>query len=464
MSVQQARVQAPEPAVEEARLLERCERAVDEARRAGADEAEACAGWVRTASVAFEQGDLKLAQVDEGATLGLRVFRGERLGFASTNQGDEGAVAEIARDACGLAAYSVPDPANRLPEQPAPAARASLLSPEVAALGIDDVVERGLELASRISARDARIAIDKASFSVTVSSAAIASSAGVRAAESDSAVSLSAFGMAVDGEDVGGFDYWGDTVRELALVDGALEETVERFCDAVLANLGAGTAKSYRGPVLFAPAAFLSVFVSPVLSAASAIAVQRGRSVLAGKLSEQIAVPALSIVDDPTDASLAGAGALDREGRPTGRFAVVERGALRSYLYNAYAARVEGRESTGHATGGPRSLPGLGPHAVTVASGDGGSRADLLRALGSGLYVQRFSGTVDPASGDFSGVAKSARWVEGGEVVRSVKETLVSGNAFELLHRIVALSDAERVFGSSRAPAAIVDGVSVTAG
>jgi PmbA protein len=193
--------------------------------------------------------------------------------------------------------------------------------------------------------------------------------------------------------------------------------------------------------------------------------VQRGRSALAGKLGQSIAVPMLDIVDDPTDDSLAGAGAFDREGQPTSRFPIVERGVLASYLFNGYAAAVEGRESTGHAKGGARSVPGLGVHAIVVRPGTGGDLAAMLRSLSRGLFVQRFSGTVDPASGDFSGVAKSARWVENGRVVRPVRETLLSGNAFRLLSSIASLSSVdERCMGASRAPYAIVDGVSVTAG
>ena len=72
---------------------------------------------------------------------------------------------------------------------------------------------------------------------------------------------------------------------------------------------------------------------------------------------------------------------------------------------------------------------------------------------------------VDPASGDFSGVAKSARWVEGGKVVRPCRETLFSGNAFELLSSILALSStSESIMGGAFAPWALVDGISVTAG
>jgi PmbA protein len=217
--------------------------------------------------------------------------------------------------------------------------------------------------------------------------------------------------------------------------------------------------------VLFTPDAFADVFVAPLLSAASAIAVQRKRSPLAGKLGTAIAAPLFDVLDDPHERALAGAGSFDREGQPTARTPIVERGVLRSYLYNGYAAAVDGRASTGHAQGGARSVPGLGAHAVVVGAGDGGTRGDMLARLGRGLFVQRFSGTVDPASGDFSGVAKSARWVEGGRVVRSLKETLLSGNAFALLASVQALSTVrDRLSGASLAPYAIVDGVSVTAG
>jgi PmbA protein len=110
-------------------------------------------------------------------------------------------------------------------------------------------------------------------------------------------------------------------------------------------------------------------------------------------------------------------------------------------------------------------VPGLAPHAIAVAGGEGGSKAELLRALGRGLFVRRFSGTVDPASGDFSGVAKSARWIEGGAEAFPVRETLIAGNVFALLPRIVALSsETERCSGQARAPYACVDGLRVTAG
>jgi len=447
-------------------LLARCEALVAEALRAGADEAEAFATHAQKAAATFEKGDLKLAHVDEGSTIGLRVFRQQRLGFAATNQFDAASLASAARNAVALATASPADIANRLPDARPIAPLPSLVHPGLARLGIGEAVDHGHALVTRAQRFDPRLSVDGANASVSRVSQAIHTSRGVRASESDAMVALSISGMAIDGADVGGFHYASDAVRDPAEVERSLARLVDDFAGTSVGNLAAQRAPtSYQGLVLFSPDAFLDLFVAPVLAAASAIAVQRGRSALAKRLGERIGAPGFSILDAPGDRELTGAASFDREGQPARAFAIVEDGWLRGWMYNGYAAAVENRASTGHARGGARSVPGLGAHAITVPAGSGGTREALLASLGRGLLVQRFSGSVDPASGDFSGVAKSSRWVEGGRILGPVRETLLSGNAYRLLARIAVLgSVAERVDGGARAPWALVDGIDVTAG
>jgi PmbA protein len=450
---------------EQSELLARCEELAERALSGGADEAEAFAVHGHTIAVRFEKGDLKLTQVDEGTSLGLRVFREKRLGFASTNQCDERSLATTSRDALTLASFARPDEFNRLPAAHLIARQASLVERAVAELSVEEAVALGRGFLERVKSFDRRLSIDSAACEVRRGSRAIHTSRGVRAVESDAELAFNVFGMAIEGDDVAGFHAEGDALRALAGVEPAMDRCAREFASVALGNLGAAQAESYRGPVLFAPDAFLDVFLDPLVSAASAIAVQRKRSPLAGRLNERIADATLDLFDDPSDRSLSGASAFDREGQPAARTAIVERGALKSFLYNGFAAAVEGRSSTGHASGGARSVPGLGVHAISVGAGGGGDRAQMMRALGRGLFVQRFSGSVDPASGDFSGVAKSARWIERGESVRSLRETLLSGNVFELLKSITALSSQRvRCSGASLVPYALVDGVAVTAG
>ena len=362
-----------------------------------------------------------------GASFGLRVLVDGRVGFASTNRADEDALSRTAEAALALARVAPPDEHNVLPTCNALPAARELVDDALAGLGVEPTVELGLALLGHVRAADPRVSIDSGGLELVRASRAIRSTAGADAAESDTLLSYELFGMAIDGDDVGGFDVGVGCTRSLDGVDAKLAGTAREFGEAVLGNLGAGASESYRGPVLFAPGAFRGAFVAPLARAASAVAVQRGRSALAGKVGEPVASPGFAFFDDPTDRELAGAGAFDREGTPSGRFAIVEGGVLRSLLYDAYAAHVDGCASTGHACGGARTTPVIGTSALSVAGGEGGGRSDMLAALGRGLLVKRFSGTVDASSGDFSGVAKSARWVEGGEVVRSVGETLPVG-------------------------------------
>jgi PmbA protein len=454
-----------DPAAVERELSARCAHLVAAAKARGADEAEVFGSRARTIAVRFEKGDLKLAQVDEGSSLGLRVFRDRRLGFSSTNQAERGALERCAEEALALARFAPSDAHNKLPPARPIARLAPLVDSALAELPVAQVVELGRRFVERVAQRDPRLSIDAASVELVRHSQSIWATTGVQASESDCIFSCSIGALAVDGQDVGGMHYEGEAVRTRAELEPALERVAQAVAETALGNLAAAHGESYSGPVLFAPDAFFDVFIAPLVTAASAIAVQRGRSPLAGKLGTRVATEALEILDDPTDRTLAGCGSFDREGQPAVPYPLVTRGALAGYLYNGYAAAVEGRISTGNAAGGARGVPGLGPHALVVRGGAGGSREQIVSEFGRGLFVQRFSGTVDPASGDFSGVAKSSRWVEGGQIVRPVREMLLSGNFYRLLHELRQLSSVEeRLGGGARAPYAIVDRLSVTAG
>lgn len=451
-------------------LHERAEELLDRARAAGAAEAEVYGTGGTSLSAKMEKGDLGQVQADEGATLGLRVLIDGRLGFTSTNQLDAGALERAAADAVAIARLSPPDEANVLGSAAALDA-SRLLGPRVdpllAGLDVSEVVERARSLSAATSAHDGRISVDKATVSSVAARTVLRTTTGIAFDDGDAALTMSVMALAKDGEDTGGFDYGGHVLRDLADADAAAARLSARVARAVVGNLAARPGESYEGPVAFAPEAFTTAFLGPLLGAVSALAVQRGRSALAEKHGEIVA-PGITILDDPTDRASAGARPFDREGTPTERLAIVQDGALRSFLHNGYTAAVAGSSSTGHAAGGPRGVPGLGAHAIqveTTAADSPEDEAALLRALGSGLYIQRLSGSVDPASGDFSGAAKSARWIEGGEVRHSVQEVMVAGNAFDLLARGITITrQRTRPTGNALLPWALVPGISVTGG
>lgn len=114
-------------------------------------------------------------------------------------------------------------------------------------------------------------------------------------------------------------------------------------------------------------------------------------------------------------------------------------------------------------------MPTVGSHCLLLSGGEESwdeLKARLTKEQSDFLLVHRFSGQVDPVTGDFSGVAKGAEWWNGGKHVYNVKETMISGNLFDVLSKdLFGLSRETQIIDSNdSSPYLIAGGVSVTAG
>ncbi len=167
--------------------------------------------------------------------------------------------------------------------------------------------------------------------------------------------------------------------------------------------------------------------------------VQKGLSLLGGKLGQPIASEAVTIVDDPFEAD--NPRAFDAEGVPSVLTSVVEKGVLKSYLYNLKSARKDGVASTSNAGRmGPAGAVTTAPSNFYIGKGEK-SFDELRTALGNGLIITELSGLhagLNPISGDFSLIAKG-QLVENGEIVRSVDQITVAGNFLALMQGIEAV-------------------------
>ena len=132
--------------------------------------------------------------------------------------------------------------------------------------------------------------------------------------------------------------------------------------ERALALVGARQPESRRCPVVldaFVAASFVG-FIGGMLSAD---AVQRGRSLFAGREGDEVADPALELVDDGTDPEGPASAPFDGEGSPTRRTPLVEDGRLLTFLFDARTAPRGERETTASAARGSyRSPPSVGHH------------------------------------------------------------------------------------------------------
>jgi len=199
--------------------------------------------------------------------------------------------------------------------------------------------------------------------------------------------------------------------------------------------------------------------LSAVSSIFSARSVQKGLSLLKGKLNEKIAADCVTIVDDPFLVGGTGTASFDGEGVATRYKEIVENGMLKTYLHNLKSAKKDGIESTGNASRGSyKSTIGISASNFYFKPGEKDVE-ELIEGIEKGIHIVGLDGLhsgFNPISGDFSLPAKGYL-IENGKKVRAVNQITVSGNYYDALKNITAVaSDLKFAMGGGTGSPSIV--------
>ena len=175
--------------------------------------------------------------------------------------------------------------------------------------------------------------------------------------------------------------------------------------------------------------------------------VYRGRSILKDKLGEEIANPALSIIDNPLLEKGLGSAKCDGEGSVSQKTDLIKDGILKSFLYNIYTAKTVGCETTSNAMRyNYLSTPQIGPSNLEFKF----SKNIEFEEIRHGILTTSVLGahTANPISGDFSVEASNAFKIENGEIKYPIKKAMISGNIFEIMKSIEGVESEIRQYGS----------------
>ena len=250
-----------------------------------------------------------------------------------------------------------------------------------------------------------------------------------------------------------------DTIDNGALVKKAVEDAKMK--------LGGEPAPTGQYPVVFNPNAMCSL-LGVYSSIFSSEAAQKGLSQLAGSEGEIIASPIVTLVDDPFHPENPEPINFDAEGSPAYKKNVIEKGELKTLLYNLKTAAVAGKKTTGNASKAGYDAPvGLRPFTMYLENGDL-TEEELLQKAGNGVMITSLGGLhagADAISGDFS-LQSSGFMIREGKKAEYVKSFTVAGNFYDLLKNITALANnctlpmamGMTAFGS---PSVLVEGLSV---
>ena len=387
---------------------------------------------------AFEGEVESLSQADDEG-VGVRVIVDHRQGFAWAGSLDEDVIADTLQEARDNAAFATPDEFLALAEPDGVvAADIDPWSDLLADFPTDRKVELALELERRVREGDPRIRkVPNAAYGDGSVEAAVASSTGIATAARRTVCSVSAYALAGDGDETmtgGGYSVGRDP-GELDL-DRATDDAILRATRL----LGARKPASARVVVVFDPE-----IASDVLSILSGTlngeAVLKGRSLFADRVGEDVSVPFLTLVDDPTNPMAYGASSYDAEGLACRRNVLIDNGILQGFLYDTYAGRRAGVASTGSAVrGGFKGGPGPGARAISVTPGTK-TQQEILAEIGTGLFVQSVTGLhsgVNPVSGDFS-VGAEGLMIRDGTFAEPVREVTIASTLQRMLKEIVAI-------------------------
>ena len=444
--------------MDQASSLEKASKNVlNHAKKQGADRAKVAASCAMERRLVIENKEFTLANTLETQKFGILVHKDQKKGSASLNNTNPKALETSVEDALALARFSVADEYLNMPDakEATPAKRLNFMFDDtLAETGLGELQEFAQTVLTRLT-KDKRVSLDKVEFGISTTWHGLYNSLGMAQSESQTALSWSYFGMAVDGEEVSGFDYDGRAsytwkgALDLALADA------DRFAEKILSNLRPGKATSYKGPVLLSPRAVEEVLLGTLFYHASGSSVMDNKSRWAKDVGNQVISKLFTMTDDPHDPRFTGATSFDGDGLPTVPHTIFDQGRLMMHLHDCYSAKRTGTKSNAM-SGGPFSL--------TIAGGTG-DLGSMRTARSELLIVDRFSGNIDPVKGDFSGVAKSSRMLKDGKDAGPVTETMIAGNLFEALSNILTVSkEQELISGAMLLPWMLVDGVSVTGG
>ncbi len=164
---------------------------------------------------------------------------------------------------------------------------------------------------------------------------------------------------------------------------------------------------------------------------------REGLSVYQDQLGERVANPLITVIDDPTLPGKRGSFLFDDEGTPAQRNVLIDRGILKTFLYNRLYAMKDGVVSTGN---GRRESyqhrPIVRMTNTMIAPGESDPES-IVRSVDKGLLVTRMgSGQVNTVNGDFVFEVSEGFILKNGKIDHPVRGATLTGNGPEVLNSI----------------------------
>jgi PmbA protein len=444
----------------ESRYIKNAERAVQKALQLGAKMAEAYISNSKELVIDLRNGEVETMKLAEDRGMGIRVFTDEKTGFSFTTDLGDAAVDEAIRQALANASCAEPDPHRLLPK-PAPSyPEMDLYDPAIRETTVEHKIEMARIMENEARAFDSRVKIiESSTYQDGEVEVTLFNSHGISLHYPGAYCGMYISLVAGSGEDsqTGFALNYGLRINELDPVSLG-----KQAAGRAVRMLGARPGSTQQAAVVLEPYV-VTGFLGLLAPALSAEAVQKGRSLFAGKVGQKVASDLINVIDDGTLKDGISSAPFDGEGVPTSRTALIQGGVLQCFLHNTYTASKDGVLSTGNGVRGSfKGTPEVGTTNFFIEPGDK-TPEQIIGEVGNGFYVTEVMGlhTANPISGDFS-FGASGLWIENGRLSRPVRGMAIAGNIMDLIKNVDAVGNDLQFFGSKGAPTIRVSRMSIS--
>ena len=432
-----------------------------------AEEAEVFELSTQETPVVFEANKLKHIQNKESYSLALRIIKGGRIGFASTNGtctllSHRGKKKETINSLLNMAIetsrFGFLSDFNFSPYNIFP--KVSIYDPQIEKISREEMLRQGKLLITRVKQCAPAILCD-VEISKGTSYIHIINTQG-----GEASYKKSSFGISIEGVLTNDTDmlFVGDSE-----ISCNVSQEFSSVADRVITQLemarNKATASTKSLPVIFTPRGVASTFSSPLALAFNGKTNLEGVSPLRDKLGENIFNNTFSLYDDAISDYCLGSSPCDDEGVPSQQTMLINEGMVEHFIYDLQTAALAGSKSTGNGKRSGAGIPKPEMNFLVIKEGTT-SFQDMIADMKEGLLIEQLMGAEQGniLGGDFGGNVLLGYKIEAGEIVGRVKDTMISGNIYQVLKQPIKIGTVARdIDGEIKTPHLYCPDLSVSA-
>ncbi len=428
------------------------------ARKSEAEQFDILAGSLDSRSISVFNGILQNTEISNSRGIGIRVFKNQKPGYASTEKFSKDSLSQILEDAISNSEYAEPINTD-LPEPVTLNNTLPTYNPKLEKVDVNHLLDMCLSIEKQVLAASEIKNVPDLGAEISSSTTIFVNSKGVFFKDKRNSFGIGA-GAVAERAGIVKMGWYGKGGRDFEAVSA--EQISNEVISRAKELLSPRPIKGGKMPVIFSKrisANILSIYLSSFFAENA----QKGLSGLKDRLGEKIASEKFSLFSEPLQPDLPGSVLMDSEGILTSALGVVENGVFGSFLYNLESASKENRESTGHGVRGFSGKAATGFMNAVVPLGEL-SNKEILSIFPKCLLINHLEGSsgCNPVSGEIS-IGAQGFLCENGVPLHAADNLTISANFFDLLKNIVEIGgEYNDSFSNVKVPSLAISEVSVS--